>query len=217
MAAITAAALTVGSAAYQANRAGAAAKAQQAGMNQGIGTLNDQFARTEGNLQPYMQAGTESLSRLQAVNNGEYTDFWKSPDYLGALEQGTEAQNRAAAAVGNVSSGGTSADLMRFGQQLASQNLGNYRNSLMGIANLGQNSAVNLGQFGAQNAQAVSGLQAGIGQARAAGIAQKGQIWGDAMTSLAGMAGGMGGGGGGGGMGGFASGFGGGMFKGLGG
>lgn len=89
--------------------------------------------------QPYQQAGTQGLNQLGALMGGDYSGFMNSPDYLAAQEMGMKALDRNAAARGRLYSGGADADRIRLGQQLATQNLGNYRNALFGMANIGQN------------------------------------------------------------------------------
>jgi hypothetical protein len=122
---------------------------------------------------------------LQAVNNGDYTGFYDAPDYQAALGQGLEAVDRQAAARGLLGSGGTDADRIRFGSDLASQQLGAYRGSLMGIANLGQNSASNLGQLGTSYTQMQTGQNSNAGAARASGYG----AWGNALMGVGNAAG----------------------------
>jgi hypothetical protein len=184
MAAVTATVVAGAASAYGANRA---AKAQQGAANSAMGEQRRQFDLARQDQAPWLQAGTNALARLEAVNNGDYSGFMSSPDYLAALQQGTEAQNRAAAAVGNVSSGGTSADLVRFGQQLATQNLGNYTNRLMGLAGVGQSSAQNLGSLGANSANQIGQYQLGAGQARASGYQQQAGAFASGIGALGGI------------------------------
>lgn len=89
--------------------------------------------------QPYQQAGTQGLNQLGTLMAGDYSGFMNSPDYLAAQEMGMKALDRNAAARGRLYSGGADADRIRLGQQLATQNLGNYRNALFGMTNIGQN------------------------------------------------------------------------------
>lgn len=182
MAAVTGTVVAAAATAYGANRS---AKAAQGAANTATGEQRRQFDLARQDQMPWLQAGTNALARLEAVNNGDYSGFMQSPDYLAALEQGTEAQNRAAAAVGNVSSGGTSADLMRFGQQLATQNLGNYTNRLLAMANGGQGAAQSLGGLGANAANQIGQYQLGAGQARASGYQQQAGAFAGMTQNLA--------------------------------
>lgn len=156
-------------AAYAANRQGAAAKEQgraaRDAANQGLGVQQAERDRFNANIQPYLGAGTGALSSLQALNSGDYSGFENSPDYLYARGQAQQGIERGAAARGNLYSGGTNVDLATALNGLASQNLGNYRGSLMSLAQMGQQSAMGAGQLGQQSANAISNLYGHRGQA----------------------------------------------------
>lgn len=193
MAAITAGVIAAGATAYAANKqssaAKSAAKSGQQSAQAGIDLQREQFDKFQNNIQPYLGAGTSALSRLQAVNDGNYTDFYNAPDYKAALEQGNQALTRSAAARGALRSGGTDVDLLKYGQNMASQQLGNYRSNLMGLAQLGQNSAVGAGQMGQQSANAISGLYGQQGQAAANGAIGSANAMSNGLSGLAGIAG----------------------------
>ena len=189
MAAVTAAVVVGAGMAYSANRQGAAAKkAGQAQSNAAQQTIDKQQGIYDNSMslaQPYYDAGTNALGQLDAVNSGDYSGFNSSPDYLFAQQQGLQGLDRSAAARGGLYSGGADADRMTFASGLASQNLGNYRNNLMSLANMGQNQSQYMGQLGqnygnqfanamgikgqadAQRASATAGAQAGYGNALA--------------------------------------------------
>lgn len=220
MAAVTAGVVVAAGSAYAANRQGAAQKkagrAQASAAQQTLDQQRTLYDQASGQALPFYEAGTNALAQLDAVNSGDYSGFNQSPDYLFALQQGQQGVERSAAARGGLYSGGNLADLTTFGQGLASQQLGNYRNNLMQLANMGQNQSQYLGQLGQNygnqfgnamgikgqaNAQVASAgpmTQAGYGNALAAGAS--------AYAGAAGGGGGgfssfMGGGGGGGGQG----------------
>lgn len=152
MAAITTAVVGAGVALYSANKQAGAAKAagnksERAAADAAAATEQN-YQRTQTNLQPYLDAGTDALTKIKAVNNGDYTGFENSPDYTFARDQGIQAQDRSAAARGSLYSGGHSADLATFASGLASQNLNTYYNRLTGLASMGQGSATSLGSIG---------------------------------------------------------------------
>ena len=156
------------------------ARAQEGAARQNSQLYGSRYAETQGNFQPYQQAGTDSLSRLQAVNNGDYTGFMQSPDYLAARDMGLEGVDRQAAARGLLGSGGTDADRISFAGNLATQNLNNYRSSLMGVAGLGANMTGNLGGLGASYTGMQTGQNTAAGQARASGYG----AWGNALGGI---------------------------------
>lgn len=189
MAAITGAALAVGSAAYQANRANKAAGAQERAAGAANALSQQQYEQTRADLAPYMGLGADATARLQQLQSGDFSGFYESPDYQFNLSQGLGAIDRGAAARGSLFSGGTDADRIRFGSGLASQEYGNYFSRLMGTANMGQQAAGAAGNFGQQNALTQGGNLLGAGQARASAYGAQGDAWGNALGSVAGFAG----------------------------
>lgn len=192
MAAITAGVVVAGTAAYGANRKAAAQKAagraQASAAQDAIDQSTAIYNNSVDQAMPFYNAGTNALGQLEAVNRGDYSGFENSPDYLFALQQGTKALDRSAASRGSLFSGGQLADLQELGQGLATQNLGNYTNRLLGLSQMGQNQSQFLGNLGqnysgqvanalgikgqanAQTAAAGPMAQAGYGNALAQGI-----------------------------------------------
>ncbi len=141
------------------------------------------YANTQ-NMQPYLNAGTGALNQLAQLNSGNYSSFQESPDYQFTLQQGTQALDRSAAARGSLYSGGQQADLMQYGQGLASQQYNNYYNKLASLAGMGQsaasalagvgntyaNATANNAYQGAANSNALTGLLTGVGSNLASNI-----------------------------------------------
>lgn len=159
MAAITGlviAGAAVAASAYSANKQAGAAKAEgndaQRAADEATQRSDVNYQRTQDNLNPYINAGNDALTKLNAVNGGDYSGFENSPDYLYARGQMQQGIERGAAARGSLYSGGESVDLSNALNGIASQNLGNYTSRLQGTAQLGQNSATGLGSIGTGNA-----------------------------------------------------------------
>jgi len=178
-----------------------AAKASQAATDRALAVQQQNYNNTQTNLNPYIDAGKGALGQLVQLNSGDYSSFDQSPDYLYALSQGMQGVDRSAAARGSLYSGGHSADVLKTAEGLASQNLGNYRSYLTGLAQMGQGAATNLGSIGAGNANAVSGIgfqnagnQANAGYNLAAGninmgnniASTLGQLWGQYGNQITG-------------------------------
>ncbi|WDI91922.1 hypothetical protein [Xanthomonas campestris] len=152
------------------------------GQAQGAADAN-YYANTQ-NMQPYLNAGTSALNQLSQLNSGNYQSFQESPDYQFTLQQGIQGLDRSAAARGSLYSGGQQADLMRYGQGLASQEYGNYYNRLASLAGQGQsaasalagvgntyaNATANNAYQGAANSNALTGLLTGVGSNLASNI-----------------------------------------------
>ena len=192
MAAITAAVVTAAGSAYAANRQGSAAKkaagAQENAANAANANAQEMYQQSRTDQKPFYEAGTNALSKLAAVNSGDYSEFQDSPDYLYARGQMQQGVERGAAARGSLYSGGTNVDLGNALNGMANQNLGNYTNRLMQLAGIGQGSAnsmnglssnysnqfgkntYNAGQARASSYLAQGATQAGYGNALGAGL-----------------------------------------------
>ena len=81
--AVGAAAIGAGASIYSGNKA---AGAQKSASNMSIEEQRRQFDLMQGNLQPFMGAGTNSLANLQQANSGDYSGFMNNPAYLYARD-----------------------------------------------------------------------------------------------------------------------------------
>jgi hypothetical protein len=165
------------SAAYAANRqrkaASKGAQAQEDASNAAIGEARQ-------NLGPYSEFGQQAIPQLQQLNSGDYSGFLSSPDYLAARDMGQSQLDHSAAARGGLFGGGNTRDTIKFGENLATQYLGNYRNSLFNQLGVGQSAANTM-------TGAVTGQMNNIGNARQSSYQQQA----DASSQLAGGIGGM--------------------------
>lgn len=170
----------------QADAAGDAAEGAQRASGESAAAFDRRYRETEQNLNPYMQAGQGALDRLTAAQNGNYSFFMNSPDYLYARDAGTLALDAGATSNGNLWGGGADADRIRLGQGLATQNFNNWRGFEQGLAGMGQNAAVSLGQFGANSVS--NQANSWMNGANAAGQGAMGQAnaYGNAINGLVG-------------------------------
>ena len=123
-----------------------------------------EWLQQQANMAPYLQSGTQNLAALNAAMpsmtaNFTMQDFQQDPGYQFDLNQGTQAMQRSAAAQGMLNSTGTHQDLNNYAQGMASNEYGNAYNRfrqgqqqqysmLSGMANMGQNAAINQGTLG---------------------------------------------------------------------
>jgi len=166
--------------AWSANKSAGAAKA--AGRN-ATEEQARQFNITQDNLQPWLEAGSSALGQQQRVLQGDYSGFLNSPDYLAARDLGTKQLDAGATAQGNLWGGGADADRIQFGQQLATQNLGNYWNKLAGLSGTGQQTANQLGAYGQQQANQYGQNQWAVANARGSAYGQTAGAVNDAINS----------------------------------
>jgi hypothetical protein len=172
-AAIVTGAVGLYSAHQQRKGAKEGAQAQTDASNAAIGEARQ-------NLSPYMDFGQSAIPLLQQLNQGDYSGFLNSPDYLAARDLGQGQIDHSAAARGGLFGGGHTRDTMKFGSQLGAQYLGQYRNSLLNQLGGGQNAASTL-------TNAVTGQMNNIGDARQSAY----QSQADTNTQLAGGLAGM--------------------------
>lgn len=132
----------------QKDAAKKSSKASQQAASDAQAATEQNYQRTQTNLQPYIGAGSDALTKINAVNNGDYSGFENSPDYQFSLNQGLQGLDRGAASRGSLYSGGHSADVLKFASGLADQNLNTYYNRLTGLATMGQGASTNLGSIG---------------------------------------------------------------------
>lgn len=162
--------------------AGKAAKASKRATDASIAEQRREYDQTRADQMPWLLAGQSALSQMQTLNSGDYSSFKQSPDYQFALDEGLNGLDRSAAARGALYSGGHSADVVRFGEGLASQNYGNYYNRLASLAGLGQTSASNLGSLGQGTANSIGNLLIGNANNQINSIYDQSNAWNNALN-----------------------------------
>lgn len=217
MAAITSAVIVAAGSAYAANRAGKAAGDQQRGYNAATREQARQYDQSREDSQPWRDVGERALNQLAGLyglgtpaedtrpidpNTGQrigipppsgggrdYSAFYDSPDYQFARDEGLRGIERSAAARGGLASGNTLAALTRYSSGLATQNFNNYAGHLSSLAGNGQAQVQNDAALGANYANNVGQNAIGAANARASGVANQANIYGNAANQLAGLAG----------------------------
>ncbi len=181
--------------AVAANSAKKAGKQQANSANAATAEQQRQFDLINEQNAPYRQAGSQALNQLMGLYglNGaeggapgqpDYSAFMNSPDYQFAQQQGEQSLLRNRAALGGLQGGQTGAALQQYGQGLASQQLGNYRNSLMGLVGAGQQATQFTGQAGFNTGQGISQNLQNAGNAQAAGTLTAGNAMVGGIGSL---------------------------------
>ena len=141
-------------------------------------------------LDPYINIGTGatySLGQLYGIGqdgqstpqNADYSQFYNSPDYQFAQQQGELGLTRSLNARGMNMSGGALKDFAQFNQGLATQQFGNYYNRLLSLSQLGGNAA----QAGIGGANAAANTMGQIGQSQASGTVGMGNALSGGINS----------------------------------
>jgi hypothetical protein len=178
--------------AFNNNAQSAAAGAQTAGIQNGIGQLNTAFGQGRGSLntnysaglQPYLQnygqaqqGGTaygNALGLNGASGNAAATQaFQNNPGYNFQLQQGENAVLANQAATGQLASGKTNIDLNNYAQGQANQGWNQYVQNLQPYLNQENNAASGIG-----------GLYSGLGNQLNSNYMGQGQAQYGADTSI---------------------------------
>jgi hypothetical protein len=139
-----------------------------------------QVAATERAIalsEPWRKAGATSLNKLQDVLgfNGAgkaQSSLMLDPSYQFRVNEGAKQLERRAASRGRLLSGGTDKALVRYGQDMATQEYTNSVNRLLALAGLGQTSAATNANYATQG-----------GSAQAAGIVAGTNAWTGGLNS----------------------------------
>lgn len=119
----------------------------------------------------------------------DYSQFYETPDYLVARDEGINALDRGAAARGGLYSGGADADRMTFGSNLGSKAFAGFQNNLFRLAGLGGNANSEINSLGQNTVNQVGNSLTNAGNARASAYLRQGQAWNNALSDLGGFAG----------------------------
>lgn len=193
--AVGSAAITVIGGAVSANQANKGAKnaaqAQVQASQMQVDEQRRQYDQTRQDMMPWMDTGKWGLGEQQRLMQGDMSGFHQSPDYAYARDQMVKGMDRSAAARGRLYSGGYGVDMAAQLNGLASQNYNNHWNRLAGLSGTGQNTAGQLGQFGANAAGQIGNAYGQMGQARGSAYQQIGQNNAQLTAGIAGAASGL--------------------------
>lgn len=178
---------TIVSSVINAYSADKAADTQSEAADAGIAETRRQFDAMQALLNPYVQAGNQSLTAQQDLAGLNGADAQRaaiegisaSPEMLAMTQQGENAILQQGSATGGLRGGNTQGALAQFRPQMLSNLINQQYGRLGGITQMGQASAAGVGaagmQSGAQIADllgqqgaAVAGGQLALGQAAAA-------------------------------------------------
>lgn len=152
-----------------------AASAQKESMERLIGMLQGMYNQTRSDLEPYRDLGESSIpmiSQLAGLTGDPaavQAALEQLPGYQFTRTQGLKGVQNSAAARGLGSSGAALKGAAGFATGLADKTFGDQFARLMGLTQLGQSSAAQTGQLGANLASQMGQGYMGIGNAGAAG------------------------------------------------
>ena len=177
-----------------------AAQAQQNADNSAINTQQSTMGNINNIWNTQQQTGQGANTALQSSlglggKPADPSNFLNMPGYQFAVQQGTQAIQRQAAAMGNAYTPNTAEAVGQYVTGTAAQDYNTYINQLMGAAGLGNSANQGLQTSNLQTGANISQLQQNIGQAQASGVSGAANAVGGlfgvngAGTSLVGAAG----------------------------
>lgn len=208
-AALSAAVVIAGGAAYAASRTAGAAKdaanTQAAAARDANNTQLTMYDTTRQDQAPWRGAGGNAVNALDqfyglpSVNadgtpntNGttstpDYNKILSNlPGYQFQQQQGNQAVQRNLAATGLLQSGAAGKALQQYGQGVASNYATQYVNGLQSLAGLGQSSVANTGAIGANTANQIGANQIYAGNAQASGYVGQANAINSGLSGLVG-------------------------------
>lgn len=156
----------------------AAAGAQVDASQAAIDEQRRQFDITQGNLQPFQDAGVGALGQQQALlglggadaQQAAFDAFENSPGQQFLRDRAQKNLLRNSSAIGGLGGGNVRSALVQQGVGFAQQDFNNQFGRLGQLAGQGRSAATSIGQFGSQSAANIGNQLSSQGQVRASGI-----------------------------------------------
>lgn len=169
-----------------------AAKAQGEASDDSIAEQRRQFDITQGNLQPFQDAGTAAIGSQQdllGLNGPEaqaaaFAAMENSPGQQFLRDRAQKNLLRNSSAIGGLGGGNVRSALVQQGVGFAQQDLQNQFGRLGQLAGQGQSAATSIGQFGQQTAGNIGNSLMAAGNARATGIMNQNQATQQAIQGV---------------------------------
>jgi hypothetical protein len=197
------AAVSIGGAALKGNAASKSGRLQYNAAMAGVDETRAARDEMRTLLQPYTEAGGPALQAQMAAlglagpesQQAYVSQQEQSPIFQALAGQGEEAIRQNASSTGGLRGGNVQGALAQFRPQLLNQFLEQQYGRLGGMTQLGQRSAAGVGAAGMDAANDISTLLGQGGAARAGSALAQGQMYGDILGSVGGVAQGLSGGG----------------------
>lgn len=161
----------------------------QQGIPGGSGvTIDNETGQVIGGSGVQPGAGGANAIGPPMPAGADYSNFLASPDYQFRRQQGTQGIERSASARGLTGSGNALAALADYNSNLAAGEFGNYFNRQAALAGLGQTAVNTATTAGMNSSNGISAALQNSANARASGIGDAGDAWGNAFGTIAGIA-----------------------------
>lgn len=188
---------TVISGVVQSNAAKSASRTQSAAADAGIAEQRRQFDAVQELMAPFVQTGTDALSRQAALAGASGEDAQRAaiqaieqgPEFQALTRQGEEAILQQGSATGGLRGGNIQGALAQFRPQVLSSLIEQQYGRLGGLSQMGQAAAGGQASAGMQTGTNISNLLQQQGAARAGGTLASAQAFGNTLGSIGTLAG----------------------------
>lgn len=174
-----------------------AAKAQKNAADMSVAEQQREYDQSRADLAPWRTTGASALGRLAGLvglPGGDGTtpasaesQLAATPGYQFTLSQGLQANDRAMASRGLLSSTAATRANTRYATGLADSTYNDYANRLAALAGVGQSATTTTAQLGQQTAQGISSAYQNAGNATASAYANTGAAISNGAQNLASM------------------------------
>jgi len=155
-----------------------AAEIQSDAAMAGVDETRRQFDITQGNLSPFLQAGTSAINSQQDLlglngvdaQTAAYGSLTSSPGQQFLQDRAQKNLLRNSSATGGLGGGNVLSALVEQGVGFAQQDIDNQFGRLGQLAGQGQSAANTIGQFGAQASSDINQSTQAAAESRASGI-----------------------------------------------
>jgi hypothetical protein len=179
----------------QAIAGGKAAKASKKAAAQQIAEARRQYDQDRADFAPWRETGTNALAKLASLygvsRDGtttaaapDYSEFFASPGYQFRRGEGIKAIERSAASRGALKTGAAVKAIQRYGDGLASSEYDNYKNTLAGIAGVGQTATAQTSAAGNAASTNIINAIGNAGNARASSFANTGSAVNNGINNV---------------------------------
>lgn len=164
--------------------------------SQRLSALEEQMAGMQNQQTTGSSLGPTPAANTTAINpetgfpyenpggvEGQY-NFQTDPGYQFRVEEGIRTADRSASARGGLLSGGFGRQLIRYGQDYASNEYSNVYNRIANIAGLGQTANAQANQSSMFGTSLINQATSDSGYARASGYLGQGNAWANAASQL---------------------------------
>lgn len=164
-------------------------------INKGIGVVEDASAASQGGLDPYAQAGADSVAQMRALagldgdqaQQAALASMQNDPTFLAAVQQQEQAILANGSATGGLRGGNMQDALANNRSALFGAFLQNRMGQLGQMSGQGQQAATQQGMFGMQGAGGLADLFGQRGAATAGGIIGQQAAWSQGRREAVGL------------------------------